>query len=127
PKIVFKNEPVGDQLEIAILFREGQTSSGVATEPLPQRVIPALLVRGPSTAFVARIMLLWWQKMGVRCPTVGVDRTSTILRGHALPGDPARILRPVANCERDDLACAPTLRRPEPAFEAFLADKRHQL
>src|SRR5690606_2192596 len=104
-----------------------QGLAGVATEPLAQGVVPALLVSGEAGGLAGGDVLVRREKHGISAPTVGVARASAVSKRDSLPHHAAGVLGVIANGISDNLTSAPTLGCPQPALEELLAHKAHHL
>ena len=112
---------------VTIVFGERQGATGITTIPLAQGVVPAFLMVGLAAAFWNRMVLIGWHDERIDIEGIGEDWTGTIGVGDGLPQLAGSGFGAIPNGIRHNLTGAATLRRPQPAFEPFLAHKGHQL
>jgi hypothetical protein len=79
---------------------------------------------GLSALFPAWLMLLFRNDGLIRAPEISITGSTTILRRKCVPELLAGGFAPIADHERDNLACFPAEGKPHPALVCFLAHKR---
>lgn len=70
---------------VVILFGEGQGSTGIASDPLTQGVVPAFLMIDQSCAFRDRMMLLRRHNQGIDIKLIGEHGTAPTAFRYRLP------------------------------------------
>jgi hypothetical protein len=106
---------------IDILLGERQSTTGIASDPLAQSVMPVFLMVGQATALGDRMMLLRRDDHRIDVKLIGKHGRVTVVFRDRLPqmagGGGA-----IADGIGDNLSRPLTLSRPQPAFEPLLSD-----
>ena len=96
-------------------------------ESLPQRVVPALAVRGVPVAFAAHWVLGSGQDGSIGIPEVGVTGRRAPRQGNLFPEVPAAFFAAISSTASDNLTSRSAQRYPHPGGPLFGAHKRPEL
>ena len=99
---------------IGFRFRERQRLANKARHALPERVVPALLMRRLPGFFANGMMRAFGQDRLIGLPEVGVGTTPAIGGGDGVPQAPTGVCTAIPNDKGNDLPGTATQRRPQP-------------
>ena len=126
-EIVAVQKQVQTQFMHLIRFRERERLAHEASKSLPQRVVPALDVRGLARLFPYGCMLRWRNDHLVGVPKIAKAMCGAIRNWHALPQRAARRFRAVTDDVGDHLPRGTTQGQPYPTLLGFLEHERPHL
>jgi len=107
-----------------ITFRKRQGFAHIPTKPLAESIVPAFDMSCLPGFFADTPMRFDRNDLRRRLPKIAETGTPPVGEGNPVPQPSTRPFAAVANHKRDDLACPPTLHRPQPPFPSAFPHKR---
>ena len=113
--IIFIDEYLDGVFVHAFTFRKGECLPDESSDSLAQGVIATLDMVG-APAFVAAVVLLWWNDLSIGFPQIGVAEAFFVTRRNRVPQHTARPFASTSQSVSYDLSGATTQSQPQPNF-----------